>query len=106
MRIIRSRQTPSNPETTMNSKLFDLEELDFEVAIETIGRLLAMQSEKIHREESRAHADKRKIRKYSRSRQALQDRIGKLYAGDKTILQKVAAIYSKAVDRPERSSRI
>ncbi len=81
----------------MNSKLFDLEEIDFEVAIETMSRLLAMQSAKIHQENASLHVDKRKIRKYSRARQTLQNSIGKLYAGDKAILRKVATIYSKKV---------
>lgn len=79
----------------MNSKLFDLEEIDFEVAIETMGRLLAIQSAKIYQEHASLHADKRKIRKYARLRQSLQNGIGKLYAGDKAILHKVATIYSK-----------
>ena len=79
----------------MDSKLFDLEEIDFEVAIETMGRLLAMQSAKIYQENASFHVDKRKIRKYTRARQLLQNCISKLYAGDKTMLHKVSTTYRK-----------
>lgn len=77
----------------MNSKLFDLEEIDFEVAIETMGRLIAIQSKKIFSEQNKSHCDKRKLRKYLRNRAHMQAGIGKLYAGDKLTLNKVNAIY-------------